>query len=227
MSLQNTAIDRKLDEASVQSDMKLWPPTMIEKLAGDLADCYVEYFTIDFSHQKQKAEDSIEECLTHLEEVSSLLDNYKQNSSDITTIFEEKLAGKGESLNKLYEQVDAIEQYIFEVNKLLDCLENNMKELELHKKFNGNKIIDIISRFSLNNLPSFGLLGTTSASSESTTSISELLSRISDIENSLSTVTSNLNVRLQKQVAEKNTRHKESMLGCDLPEQVDGSWLEL
>lgn len=217
----------------------------IEKLSEDLADSYVEYFTIDTSQQKHKVDDSIEECLTHLEEVSSVLDNYRQNSSNIATIFIEKLASKDESLNKLYTQVDALEQYIFRTNKLLDQLENSIKELEIGKGSKGFKIIEMISRFSLNNLPRFsllsnlsGMLEDTSATSSlqrasnvenSTISINEILDRVESIQDSLAKETSNLNTRLYGSEGGNSTKPQqdEPMLGCNLPEQIDGSWQEL
>lgn len=215
----------------------------IEKLALGLADSYVEYFVIDTNQQRQKAEDSIEECLTHLEELSSVLDNYRLNSSDITSILEQKFANENESLNKLYEQVDALEQYIFETNKLLDQLENSIKELELSKGSKEFKIIEMISRFSLNNLPrfSFGNMGgileeTGTANSaqrncdteNSIVPINQILATVQEIQTSLDTVTSNLNARLLGENAVLTNPHKEeTMLDCNLPEQVDGSWQEL
>lgn len=218
----------------------------IGKLSGDLADSYVEYFTIDISQQKYKLDDSIEECLTHLEEVSSVLDNYRQNSSNITTIFIEKLASKNESLNKLYTQVDALEQYIFKTNKLLDQLENSIKELEISKGSKGGyKIMEMISRFSLNNLPRFSLLSNLSGMLEDTSttsslqrdsvvessiiSINDILNRVGNIQNSLALETSNLNTRLYDSQGGNLTKPQqdEPMLGCNLPEQIDGSWQEL
>lgn len=217
----------------------------IEKLADHLAGSYVEYFTIDTNQQRQKADDSIEECLTHLEELGSVLDNHRLNSGGITSIFEQKLTCKNESLIKLYEQVDAVEQYIFETNKLLDKLENLIKELELSKASKGFKIIEMISRFSLGNLPRLSLLGNIGGGilreTDATTSvtgisdaqnsivpINEILATVESIQSSLDTVTSNLNTRLYgENAALTDSLKEETMLDCNLPEQVDGSWQEL
>lgn len=128
----------------------------VDRLAGELANSYADYFAIDVSDVKQKSEESIEECLAHLEEVCSVLDNYKQND-EVAGRFLEKLAKKNESLSALYDQIDDLEQYIFETNRSLDQLENVLKELENVKK-SGNKIkrvIDLIPKLSISNMLSW------------------------------------------------------------------------
>lgn len=113
-----------------------------EQLAGELADGLIGYLFVDTSDSRRKTEESIEDCLNILEEVCSVLENYKQNSEEIGDIVG-LMSNKIDTLNKLYEQIDNLNQYIFEANRSLDQLETLMKELENHK--NNSRIKHISS----------------------------------------------------------------------------------
>lgn len=131
----------------------------LNQLAGELADNYVEYLTIDTSEVKRKSEESIEECLIHLEEVSSVLESYKENCSDIEDVVKD-ISKKEDDLSRLYKQIDDLEQYIYVTRRTVENLENTMKELENQKKSlnSGNKIrqiIDLLPRFKLSTLGRF------------------------------------------------------------------------
>lgn len=115
----------------------------IEELASELAEGYIDYFTIDTREQQQKTADSLEECLTHLEEVCSVLDSYRQHSDKVSDVVE-KISSKSETLLKLYEQVDALEQFLFETNRRLDQLDTELKELEKNKSFGSHRLKQMI-----------------------------------------------------------------------------------
>lgn len=188
-----------------ESHVKLSTKDEIDDLASDLANSYIEYFAIDIGEQKQRSDEAIDECLTHLEEVGSVLESYRLNNGNKSEKFMEQLASKNESLNRLYEQVDGLEQYMFETKQLLNQLENAVKELEIMKKSSGNairQIIDMIPRFSLINVPRLGILESFNGYMEEAypnsptdnefnrASIEEILSRVSEIQASLAIVTS-------------------------------------
>lgn len=151
-------IDEKNNsQNAMQSQVTVSSKAEVDRLAEDLANSYADYFTIDVKDVKQKSEESMEECLAHLEEVCSVLEGYKQNDNVIEG-FLEKLASKNESLSTLYDQIDDLEQYIFETNRSLDELENVIKEIENSKKSSANKIrqiIDLIPRISLSSMLSW------------------------------------------------------------------------
>lgn len=150
-------IDSSSDTKNIlQSQVSVSSLEEVDKLAGELADSYAGYLRIDVQDVKQKFDEALEECLAHLEEVCSALDGYKQND-DVIEKFLKKLAVKNESLNALYDQIDDLEQYIYETNRSLDELENVLKDLENAKK-SGNKIkqvIDLIPRISLSDMLSW------------------------------------------------------------------------
>lgn len=217
----------------------------IEQLASELADSYIDYFIINTSEQKQKNEDSIEECLTHLEEVCSVLDSYRTNENGELAKVIEKLSGKNESLNKLFDQVDAIEQYILETNRLLDQLNVAMKELSSHKRISSNRIwsiLDKLPKLSLAHIPRLNLLNSMNTEefsanlderivNDDTTvaSLDEILTRVLNIQQLQSKETSELYSKLySKSVEEVGIPHSSvSLLDCNLPEQIDDSWQEL
>lgn len=166
----------------------------VDELASELADGYVDYLVIDISEQQSRTGEAVEECLTHLEEVCSVIDNYRQRSHEVDG-FVEELAAKNESLNRLYEQVDAFEQYMFEANRIIDHLDTIMREVEAHKKTSGKmrQIMDYLPKLSFSNIPGAGLLNNLGGLiDEPTTSVKEILSRVSDLEASLAVATSRL-----------------------------------
>lgn len=225
-------------------------PEEIDELASELAEYYADYLNISVDDEKRTYEDAIEECLTHLEEVCSSLDSYKVNSNNIGQ-FVAEIANKNEQLDRLYEQVDALEQYIFEANKLLDQLEAALGELESHRNIGGNKLKQIIGMLPrLSTMPRMGLFnnfqGLFDASSPSFVEgeegadrersqmvpVGEILDKISHIETSLESVTSSLHIRLHgktKPVEQPKPQLNNSIatLNSESPEQVDGSWQEL
>lgn len=150
-------IDSSSDSQNVpQSQISVSSREEVDRLAGELANSYASYFTIDVKDVKHKSKEALEECLAHLEEVCSVLDNYKQHDNVIEK-FLEKLSAKNESLNTLYDQIDDLEQYIFETNRSLDELENVLNDLENTRK-PGNKIkqvIDLLPKLSLSNMLSW------------------------------------------------------------------------
>lgn len=220
----------------------------IDELSDELADNYMEYFSVNISEQQQKLEDSIEECLTHLEEVCSVLDNYRHSSSEIPDFINE-IARKKDSLERLYDQVDALEQYIFETNRLLDHLDSLMKDLESHKRSSGNKIrqiIDLIPRISFSSMPRLSLLNSLSNfmddnnpnildesvdSEPSIAPISEILASVKSTETSLIQAKLDLDRRLYGIAAIEESSHNPiPLIESELTTgdgQVDGSWQEL
>lgn len=115
----------------------------IDELASELADDYIDYLNIDVTKEKSRLDDSIEECLAHLEELISALDIYKQKE-DVINEFISTVASKRPALVELYEQIDSMEQYVFETNKLLNGLEQTLRDLEHHKVSGLGKIKQII-----------------------------------------------------------------------------------
>lgn len=209
----------------------------IDELAGELADSYINYITVDTSEQERRFDDALEECLTHLEEVCSVLDSYRQTGSAIPG-FVEKLATKNDELIGLYEQIDALEQYIFETNQLLGQLDSLMKNLESFKGSNTNRIrriIHLIPRLSLGGMPR--LLDSFNGSMEenhdiesSVVPVSEILSQVTAIEASFTRVNSCFLGRIHKKSDKKylKTRKDQEQSEFDSVEgQVDSSWQEL
>lgn len=140
-----------MDEISLveQSNVPISSKEDVDRLAGQLADNYIDYLIIDTCDQRRRTDDSIEECLTHLEEVSSVLESYRLRSGD-AVVFVEQLASQNESLRRLYDQVDALEQYTLEISRQMDQLEVALGEWDKHKKTAPSKIkqlIGMIPRF--------------------------------------------------------------------------------
>lgn len=181
-----------------------------EHIAEQLANEYIEYFDIDISHDQECYQDSVEECLAHLEEVISAIDGYKQSSVTIDD-FVSTVVGKEETLKKLFRQVDAIEQYAFESNRLLDQMDVTLKELEKHQSLKDGKIKQILHMIpGVSNLPRLGLFSaiglavdetpmhnfvespSNGVSEQGLSSISEILDRLKHIEASLSIATKKL-----------------------------------
>lgn len=221
----------------------------IDELADELADAYVEYLNIDTRKEQSKYEESTEEGLAHLEEVCSALEIYKQSSVDVAS-FVDTLSIKNRHLTKLYEQIDALEQYIFEANQLLDRLDTAMRELESYKNStSGNRIarqifgliphLSTMPRLSLfNNFGGTFMVDTQASfsdreetevgNSQQLLPVGDILDRILQIETSVSVITSSLDVRLHgKPQLEASADANEAVLGVGSAEQVDGSWQEL
>lgn len=229
-----------------QSVSLISTPEEIEDLASELADEYVDYLLVETAEQRQRVEDSTEECLAHLEEVSSILDVYRQRSITIPQIVD-SVVNRAASLEQVYRQVDAIEQYMSGTNRLLDQLEQVMDELESRAKPNGygiNQLVDLLPRVSLRSLqrinifngfrgiieesgPSFLDEGTNN-SEQSSVPISEILNKVSNIETAIGAATVALDIGLFGQPRDTPTPATSPILVPDQTgEQVDGSWQEL
>lgn len=129
----------------------------VDDIAEELATGYLSYLNVDLAEERQRLDQSIEECLTYLEEVSSLWDNYKKNNLDPREIAE-TIKAKSESLEELYDQIDSLEQYIFVTNQTLNKLDTALKDIESKQpvKSKIKQIIDILPKLSIN-IPRFGL----------------------------------------------------------------------
>lgn len=122
----------KLNWLQVDTDDSNSPYKLeMDKLAGELAKQYSSYFDVDTSHQEMKLNETIEECLTHLEELCSALDNYEQSSAGIEQSAS-VISSRNETLDRLHEQLCAVESYVSQVNQLLSHLESSMDTLEGH-----------------------------------------------------------------------------------------------
>lgn len=225
--------------------------TEVDELASELADDYIEYFKIDISKEKKRYEDSIEECLAHLEEVISALDSYKQKGP-IIDVYVATLTSKKEPLEKLYEQVDSIEQYVFETNRLLDRLDQSLRDLENHQPSGSNKFKQILGLIPLG-IPRLGIFNSLSGIVDVPTSnieeqenstdgnnkgsrqlkpIRDILQAIAQIETDIDKITASLYRRLsiessQRQAAEDSIPPMIAALNLDSTEKVDNSWQEL
>jgi len=231
--------DRNLARISISS------PEEASELASDLADDYVLYFTINADEQRLKYEDSIEECLTHLEEVCSVLESYGQNGEDVAKSVE-IVANKRQSLDRLCRQIDALEQYVFEMNSTLDNLDSALKGLECQDRYGSNrvrKLLGLLPRFSLGSIPRLGILDAlqgivedpspthidnTNCDDDLSISVDEILQRVANIVASVEATTSCLLSRLNDQ---ENVVVSEPILSISdtggTSSQVDGSWQEL
>lgn len=129
----------------------------IDDLATELANGYLSYLDVNVENEEQRLDDSIQECLIQLEGVSKEWENYKRDPAQPNKIVETILA-KSESLERLYEQIDSLEQYIFVANQTLDNLESALKEIESRKpsKNKIQQIIEILPKLSIQ-MPRFGL----------------------------------------------------------------------
>lgn len=230
----------------LEEKLLISPQGEVQSLAEQLADDYIEYFDIDISGEQDNYQDSIEECLAHLEEVISALDAYKQNSETIND-FVGSIRSKDETLERLFGQVDAIEQYAFEANRLLDHLDATLRELEKHHSSKSGKIKQLFSMIpGVSNLPRIGLFSAFGSlvvdeapvqdfvegetdEDQQLTPISEILANMKQIDATLTNVTSNLNNRLHGGTLEPSTEIHEPMATLSLasPESEDGSWQEL
>lgn len=99
--------------------------------ADQLASEYLNLVQVDLAGSKKKVEESVEECLTHLEEVCSALESHRQNSSDLPNLMK-NISDKTQILENLYSRVDAIEKCLADMRELLGKLEASMDELEIH-----------------------------------------------------------------------------------------------
>lgn len=121
------------------------------ELANQLADQYIDYLSIDIDQQRGQVNDSIEELLTHLEEVNSVLENYRAKSADLESV-PALIASKRSSLEELFSQIDKLEQYISETDKVLNQLDARIKEYESQKRSDTNpllQVMELIPRLSL------------------------------------------------------------------------------
>jgi BMFP domain-containing protein YqiC len=117
----------------------------VNELAQELASHYLEYFHIDTREELEKYQDAVEECLAHLEEVISSLEELKQHHGGVGA-FAETVDAKRVDLGNLYARVDEIQQYIFETSKHLDLLETQMLELERRLSSKSSRIKQIIGK---------------------------------------------------------------------------------
>jgi hypothetical protein len=160
-----------------------------DQLAQELADHYVEYLDVDISQEQERYQDTLEECLSQLEEVVSALDDSKQNGIIIDK-FLELVNCKQKSLSKLYAQEDAIGQYIFEAGRLLDQLDDHILDMERHQSPKASRIKHII-----------GLLpGMINIPACQVQPIEALLSKIRQVELSVSSMSIELSKRLHGDV---------------------------
>lgn len=183
----------------------------IEDLASELAETYVDYLTVDTSDEQVKYEESIEECLTQLEEVSAVLEVFAQNATHIEDFFA-RLTERNRCLDKLYDQIDAIEQYMFETTRSLEQLDTEIKQLETRNKrrlgtSRISQILNVLPKLSISSVNIFGNLGglieesppsfvQPPESDEQGTvdhqTVRDILAKISNIEESMSRTTSKL-----------------------------------
>lgn len=124
-----------------------------EKMADELAEQYMNLITIDTKEQERKVGVDIEEYLSHLEEVYSVLESCLQNSAEIPAI-SDLIIRKGDELEELYERIDSIEKHVFELNRTLNKLETSLNKLELDSKpsvkVKIRQIMDLFPRLSTN-----------------------------------------------------------------------------
>lgn len=216
-----------------------------QQLAEELANDYVNLLDVDISREEKQFEESIEECLAHLEEVCSVTDNFKQHQSEDVSRLSELLASKSIPLSKFCEEVDRLEQFMFETNRLLDQLEECMKFIESQNRPKAGpirQIIGLIPRFSrlniLGNVSALiddtsreSLLPVTSNTdnTHSSPTIEEILPRINDISKSLVSLINELNDVHRHECTTPNDRNQlNTDLKVDRDElEVDGSWQEL
>lgn len=219
-----------------------YDPNQIQELAEELAEDYFGMFVVDTQQEEKHLEESIEECLAHLEEVCSVTDNHKQHQSEDIVRIDELLAGKALPLKVFCDEVDRLEQFMFETNRLLDQLDEFMKCLEIQIKPKGGhirQIMDLIPRFSrfgiLSNVSAF-IDGTsetpipeeTTDPSSSSQSTEEVLNKINDVTTSLLNIIAELNNNPHGNSVLKDMSHFKDDLGENRDEhQVDGSWQEL
>lgn len=221
--------------------VQTYSPTQIQQLAEELAEDYVGLLDVDIQGEEKYLEESIEETLAHLEEVFSVTDAYKQHHSEDLVRIDKLLSGKSIPLKVLCDEVDRLEQFMFEMNRLLDQLDECMKCLESKTKPRGGQlrqIIGLIPKFSR-----FGLLSNVSAfidgasvlpsedqneASTSTQSTDEVLGRINEVTTSLLNMITELNNNPHGNSVLKDMSHFEDDLSVGRDEhQVDGSWQEL
>lgn len=121
-----------------------------DTIAKELAYEYIDYLSIDIRQQQCQVNDSIEELLTHLEEVCSVIDNYRAKSTDLESV-PAMIASKQDSLEELFNQIDRLEQYISDTDNTLNQLESRIKEYETQKRSDTNpifQVMDLIPRLS-------------------------------------------------------------------------------
>lgn len=214
----------------------------MENLAKETCDEYKYFYSIDTESRKQNVSDYIEECLTHLEEFCDALESLCQNST-IPPDFSQSLCAQNSFMDKLCNQIDALDQYTFVTNKLLDELDVKMKELESCKL--GDKgsrmkqLIGSISRLQLVRLPGLNLISGKNSRDEQEYSkdtlekISENLRQVSEIKTSFSEVTTSLKRRVNRELEEPAAIINEQNFDTNQVQHLsdetnmDGSWQEL
>lgn len=233
---------------SLSESLLISSPDEVEEFATELANDYVGYFDIDISGEQDRYQDSIEECLAHLEEVISALDTNEQNSETIDRVVD-TIVEKEENLEKLFKQVDAIEQYAFETNQLLDQMDSALKDLERHQTSKDGRIKQLLHMIpGVASLPRFGLFSAignfvdetpnqdfVETSSENRQDqqlvpISEILERLKHIEAAQSNVSTNLMKRVYGSNVQPPKEVHEPMATLTLGStetHEDGSWQEL
>lgn len=231
----------------MECQVKVLPKADIDQLSEQFCREYADIFSIDTVEQKQKVEDSIEECLTHLEEYCDALELFRQNGS-IPNSFFQNLTNQTSALDKLSTQIDALEQYTYVACKLLDSLEQKVKDLEIYKRqLTGSKIKHLIGSFSK---LSFGLDQIRNKQSESPNlqvqaKISDTLSNVYQIQVNFTDATNDLRKRMDKYVVENDDEDENELTSsyCNLTTKkvddddvlklghgdsnIDSSWQEL
>lgn len=227
-------------------------PEEADQLAQELADDYIQYFDVNVTREQDRYQDAIEECLAHLEEVISALDGYKQTGETLDR-FVDIVNNKCKTLNKLYDQVESVEEYLYETNRCLDQLDATMSELACHQSSRSGKIKKIIDMIpGMSRMPRLGFFsGLTSLISDGTTTstasfeenetenqelvpMEEVLNQIHSIESSVLDITKGLNKRLYgandglpEQPSQTEVDKSMAMLSLNSSEGVDDSWQEL
>ncbi|CAL1271968.1 unnamed protein product [Larinioides sclopetarius] len=121
-------------EASAKSfyEEKLTDRPKLNTLVTDLAQEYSKYLKVDVSAEKTLLEDEVEDILTRLDEFTSLVDMVR---SDNTVCLNQKLPGiheKFAEMEKVFVQIDRLEEMIKVIKQNLDVMEEKVNEAEEH-----------------------------------------------------------------------------------------------
>ncbi|KAG8201631.1 hypothetical protein JTE90_012701 [Oedothorax gibbosus] len=104
----------------------------LNKLVSELSDDYSKYMKVDVTTEKSILEDEIEEILTRLDEFTSLVDMVRGDNALCLNQTLPEIHKKCSEIEKVFHQVDRLEDMVKAIKQNLDVMEDKVNEAEVH-----------------------------------------------------------------------------------------------
>lgn len=108
----------------------------------------LSHFSIRYPFQKKETEDAIENLLTHLEEFCGLIEMIRNDSNICLEEAIGNISKKAETMNKVYEKIDRLEDFVGVVKQCVDDMDKEVTKAEqLFGDTNNNRVKKFFSAF--------------------------------------------------------------------------------